>query len=491
MLWALFFVGLIILLGLARHSSAKPSPRPAPPRSTPLGPGETSASLPKTPVRTIGPAATAPVANSSIIYHDVLRELLQGDRNVFLAGRAGTGKSTLLRSMLSSAPHGTVVLAPTGIAALNVGGSTIHRFFKFPPRYLQANDIQISRTSRFWNAIRIVVIDEVSMVRSDVMNAIDLALRRNRRGDAPFGGVRMILIGDMGQLPPIVRTDEQEALRDQFGGPFFHDVSAVKNSEWVTIELRTVFRQSEKRFVEILDRMRSGVPEAVDLEALEARIERGEDDALTLTSRNARAAEINRDHLDALPGPSFIYSALIEGEFPEKDYPAEKDLTLKVGARVMLLRNDPDERWANGTMAEVTRLSRGNVWVKIAGREYDIAQAVWDKIDYEYDSERQTISPKVVASFRQLPLRLAWAVTIHKSQGQSFDSVHIDLPDRLWEHGQLYVALSRCRSLQRLSLSRAVSRVDIRVNQAAFGFFEDVFLEDHGAFATGEKLPKR
>lgn len=452
------------------------TPQPAPPRSAPAS-----------AVADLKPKAEPLVATSDL-YDGVLADLMSDRTNVFLTGKAGTGKSTLLKQFVSRCGPGVAIVAPTGIAAINIGGETIHRLFGLPIHYLEPDDIPFRRSEAFWKAISTLVIDEVSMVRADLMRGIDLSLRKNRRTDKPFGGVRVILVGDLGQLPPVVAEPElEQALRDQLGGPYFHNYAGLSACDWRIVELRHVFRQEDREFVGMLDAIRDGSPPSSILEDLNRRKTSNEpsEKAIILTLTNKRAAEINEARLNAIAHTASRFTAVVEGEFPKDSYPTDLELALKTGAKVMMLRNDSEGRWANGTIATVAKIRDKSVWVRIDGDEYELAPAVWEKFGYEYDAETQKVQRKIVGRFKQLPLRLAWAITVHKSQGLSLDVVHVDLPRAPWAHGQLYVALSRCRSLQGLTLSRNVGMVDIVVDAGAFMFGRDVALSKNPVAGIG------
>jgi len=424
------------------------------------------------------------------LYEPVIADMLSDRSNLFVTGKAGTGKSTLLREFVKRErqTRGVAVLAPTGIAAINAAGETINRFFRFPIHYLSPEDIEFRRSAEFWKALDTLIIDEISMVRADLMRAIDLSLQKNRRSNAPFGGVRVVLVGDLGQLPPVVAQEElKQALRDTFGGPYFQYWQGVDRCAWKVVELRHVFRQQNRQFVEILDAVRSGNPSEIALAALNARATRNPAaaSAVVLTTTNVRANMINRERLSTLPGNARTYQATIDGEFPDSMRPAETSLELKVNARVMILRNDPQGRWANGTIATVSRLAPGRVWIRLGDDEHELEPFVWERFSYEYDSKSKTVTPTVDGKFRQIPLRLAWALTIHKSQGLSFDQVHVDLEQPAWVHGQLYVALSRCRTLEGLTISRRITQTDIVFDDPAFDFLKNVQLSPDGEAGVG------
>lgn len=399
------------------------------------------------------------------------------DGHLFVTGRAGTGKSTLLRAMRDHIVDENIVLAPTGLAAVNVGGQTIHSFFGFPPRLIRPDDIRRSRNGRLMRKLKVIIIDEVSMVRSDLMWAIDQSLRINRgRPREAFGGVRLMLFGDLHQLPPVVQGDVVQHLEGEFGGPFFFQVPALSEGAGVTLlELDQVFRQSDEAFLTVLNRIRDGEVTEEDLEVLNERTHPirtlGEGDAFViLTPTNAAAQRINMAYLNALPTPERIYAAGITGEYSDSAHPTDANLLLKEGAKVILLRNDPDRRWVNGTIARVARLDDKRVWIELDGKTHEIEQVSWEARRYAYDQGAEKIVENVTGTFRQFPLRLAWALTIHKSQGLTLDKVYIDLGRGTFAHGQAYVALSRCRSLEGLALARPLRPSDVMFDNAAMGY---------------------
>lgn len=401
-----------------------------------------------------------------------------GEGHLFITGRAGSGKSTLLRCLRDHIGEDMVVLAPTGLAAVNVGGQTIHSFFGFPPRLIRSDDIRRSRNGRLMRRLRLLVIDEVSMVRSDLMWAIDQSLRLNRgRPREPFGGVRIIMFGDLHQLPPVVQEAEVAAhLESSFGGPFFFSLPALRDGAGTTLlELTAVFRQSEEALLWVLNRVREGDVDATDLDVLNQRVApirtlaEGEPYVI-LTPTNAAAHRINMAYLDALPGQARSYEAVIGGDYTASAHPTDTILVLKPGAKVMLLRNDSEGRWVNGTVARIARLDDTRVWVEVNGVEHEIEPASWESRRYAFDQAAQKIVETVAGTFRQFPLRLAWALTIHKSQGLTLDRVYIDLGRGTFAHGQAYVALSRCRTLAGLALARTLLPKDIIFDREAMGY---------------------
>jgi ATP-dependent DNA helicase PIF1 len=402
--------------------------------------------------------------------------------HLFVTGRAGTGKSTLLRHLRESIADQAIVLAPTGLAAVNVGGQTIHSFFGFPPRLIRGDDIRRSRNGTIMRRLKFLIIDEVSMVRSDLMWAIDQALRVNRgRPREPFGGVRLLLFGDLHQLPPVVQEPEvADHLDACHGGPFFFSVPALRDRPGTCLlELKQVFRQEDETLLSILDRVREGEVGPEDLELLNTRVvplrTLAEGEAyVILTTTNATANRINMAYLDALPGEPRSYEAGVTGEFNDSAYPTDSRLLLKPRAKVILLRNDPERRWVNGTVARISRLEERRVWVEIDGDEHELEPASWENRRYAYDQAEQKTVERVAGTFRQFPVRLAWALTIHKSQGLTLENVYVDLGRGTFAHGQTYVALSRCRTLTGLAFARALKPADVQFDPAAMGY-RDLF----------------
>ncbi len=395
--------------------------------------------------------------------------------NLFLTGRAGTGKTTMLKRFLEAAGDTAVVLAPTGVAAMNAGGQTLHSFFKLPPRLVEPQDIKRLRSTRLIRALETVIIDEVSMVRADMLDAIDRSLKLNRGSKRPFGGARMILAGDLHQLPPVVRGDEADILSERYGGAYFFNAPAFREAEFALLALKHVFRQAEPRFLSLLGALRTGRVTPTDEALLDTLVvTRTALDAsethVVLTPNNANALRINQARLEQLETRSQTYEAEIDGQFEERAYPTEAALELKEGARVMMIRNDPEGRWVNGTLASVEGFDADAVLVNIDGEVYGIEPAAWEKYRYKLDDKTKKVSRETVGTFRQIPLRLAYAVTIHKAQGLTLDRVFIDFDRGMFAHGQAYVAFSRARTLAGLEISRPLRPRDLVMDRAAFAF---------------------
>ena len=420
------------------------------------------------------PAGISPTSE----YAAALRHLTEGQGHLFVTGRAGTGKSTLLRALRDIVTEEMAIVAPTGLAAVNVGGQTIHSFFGLPPRLIQADDIRRSRNGRVMRHLKHLVIDEVSMVRSDLMWAIDQSLRVNRgRPREPFGGVRLMLFGDLSQLPPVVQEAEvADHLEDRHGGPYFFNVPALREGTGTSLlELSQVFRQAEGPFLTLLNRIRDGGVTQDDLSVLNDRVKPVRtlaegDPYIILTPTNAAAQRINLAYLEAAPGAAHSYQAAVTGEFNPTASPTDMTLILKRGAKVIMLRNDADKRWVNGTIARISRLEADRIWIDIGGAEHEVEQVAWENRRYAYDQSAQKVVETIAGTFKQFPIRLAWALTIHKSQGLTLDKVYIDLGRGTFAHGQAYVALSRCRTLEGLALARTMRPSDILFDPRALGY---------------------
>ncbi|QEE62478.1 AAA family ATPase [Salinibacterium sp. dk2585] len=388
--------------------------------------------------------------------------------HIFVTGRAGTGKSTLLNHLAWNTSKQVVICAPTGVAALNVGGQTIHSLFRLPIGVIADHDIeQGTELRKLLNTIDTLVIDEVSMVNADLVDAIDRSLRQARqRRNEPFGGVQVVMFGDPYQLAPVPGdADERAYFADTYKSMWFFDAKVWDEAELRIFELQVIHRQHEEEFKFMLNAVRHGMVTAEIAQRLNEMGARTppEDDAITLATRNDTVNRINATSLARLPGRALTATAEVNGDFGGRAYPADENLQVKVGARVMFLRNDPDQRWVNGTVGTVTRIA-DTVRVEVDGEEHEVLPAVWEKIKYTYSPATKQLRRDIVAEFTQFPLRLAWAVTIHKSQGKTYDRAIVDLGQRSFAPGQTYVALSRITALDGLYMTRPLRPSDIIVD---------------------------
>ena len=395
--------------------------------------------------------------------------------SIFLTGKAGTGKTTFLKALKEHSSKRIIVVAPTGVAAINAGGVTIHSFFQLPlSPYVPGTTFKDrydfgKEKRRIIRTLDMLVIDEISMVRSDLLDAIDNVLRRYRDPTLPFGGVQLLMIGDLHQLTPVVTPRDEELLRPYYDTPYFFGSHALQQTSYVTIQLTHVYRQQDQVFIDILNHVRDGVPTAEDLARLNARckpmfIPKPEEGYIRLTTHNRMADSYNDNELHKLPGKRYVFKAEIEKEFPESSYPADVNLELKQGAQVMFIKNDPSPShlYYNGRIGHVVGFEEGKIVVKCPGDDYTISvePAEWENTRYAINEETKVIEPQVLGVFRQYPLRLAWAITIHKSQGLTFEHAIIDA-SASFASGQVYVALSRCKSLEGLVLASQIQSRNI------------------------------
>ena len=395
----------------------------------------------------------------------------KGTGNLFVTGRAGTGKSTLLQHFRSTTSKNIVVLAPTGVAAVNVGGQTIHSFFGFKPNITLAGvKKKKGETLKLYKKIDVVVIDEISMVRADLFDAMARFLELNgRKPGLPFGGVRMIFFGDLYQLSPVVRRAEEEIFRHHYESPYFFSAQSFEGLALQWIELTKVFRQTDSAFLDLLNRIRNQTitdPELAEINRhmIDGDRQNGRQDIITLTTTKRQAEEVNLTQLNRLPGKKEQFHAEVSGDFEASSYPTEAELILKVGAQIMLLNNDSYGRWVNGTIAHIKKIDakEERLTVILPGQcEEEIIPYKWDLFHFQSDSKSGRLVPVSVGTFTQMPVRLAWAITIHKSQGLTFDRAVIDLTHRTFAHGQLYVAISRLKTLDGLFLTHPVKKSDI------------------------------
>lgn len=404
--------------------------------------------------------------------------------SLFLTGKAGTGKSTLLDYFRQTTCKNIAVLAPTGVAALNVGGSTIHSFFRFPLHPLHPDDIRpVSRQRRrLYQALDTLVIDEISMVRCDLLDGIDRFMRLNGNAPSqPFGGVQVIMIGDLLQLPPVVRNEEMPLFSDIYPSPYFFSAHVVDDVQLPMLELHKIYRQTDAEFIQLLNAIRTNQVTPAVLGQLNQRYQPqfrppAEQFYITLTTTNALANQINAARLQQLsPQQAHIFEAQVKGEFEERNAPTDVELALKIGAQVMFIKNDPKGRWVNGTLGKITSITQTSIHVQDEhGVPIEVEPTTWEMQKYQFDAAQQKVVAEVIGAFTQYPLRLAWAVTIHKSQGKTFDNVIIDLGTGTFAHGQLYVALSRCRSLAGLVLKTRVRAQDVIIDPKVAAFLREV-----------------
>lgn len=412
--------------------------------------------------------------------------------NIFLTGKAGTGKTTFLRTLKEKLPKRMIVVAPTGIAAVNAKGVTIHSFFQLPlSPFVPGSSFQGNQRSHFRfskqkiNIIRsidLLVIDEISMVRADLLDAVDDALRRFRRSRLPFGGVQLLMIGDLQQLAPVVKDDEWSMLSKYYDTMYFFGSHALRQTPYATIELKQVYRQSDERFLSILNKVRANKVDAETLAQLNSRYipnfqpPQG-DSYIQLTTHNAKAHDINRMKLMMLPGQPYTFKATVEGEFPELSYPTDETLTLKVGAQVMFVKNDSSggHRYYNGMICTITRFTEDGFTVTDSdnGTEIEVGRETWENNRYVLNEETKEITEQLEGTFTQFPVKTAWAITIHKSQGLTFDRAIIDV-QWSFSHGQTYVALSRCKTLEGIVLSAPIAPNAIISDSAVTAYTDDI-----------------
>ena len=407
-------------------------------------------------------------------------ERLESDRsNTFITGRAGTGKSTLLKFFREKTEKNIAVLAPTGVAALNVQGQTIHSFFKLKPG---TDETQIKRVygqaGAVYKKLDAVIIDEISMVRADILDLADKFLRLNgpTTGE-PFGGVQMIFFGDLFQLPPILTDAERDIFTARYESPHFFDSEAWNASTFRTEELTEVFRQTDLEFISVLDAIRSNDISEDHLRIINGRTgaDIGDGFKIALVTTNSRADSANMVELEKVSGKERVYNGKLSGNFTEKNLPTAEELRLKIGAQVMMLNNDQKKRWVNGDIAKVTDLRDGTAEIELqTGERHDVSAFTWEATRFVFDETAEKIKAEITGTFTQLPIRLAWAVTIHKGQGKTFDRAVVDLGSGTFAPGQAYVALSRVRSLEGLSLRRPLRRNDVFIDPRITEFMETI-----------------
>ena len=437
------------------------------------------------------------------IQQTVIRLINQSNQSIFLTGKAGTGKTTLLHKIINTTHKNTVVVAPTGIAALNAGGVTIHSMFQIAPNayvpdltYVPTNESEVrvdsvatlAKTFKMAAAklsvirsMELLVIDEVSMLRADTLDAIDYVMRKVRRRERPFGGVQVLFIGDLLQLPPVVKNDEWRILQKYYNSMFFFDALVIKQLPPIYIELKKIYRQQDEKFIHILNHLRNNVIDQDDIKVLAQYIHKDIDlqklnGYIYLTTHNAKADNINAQSLSRIQSKSYTFKAEIEGDFPEKIYPLDEKLTLKVGAQIMFTKNDPnaEKRYFNGKMGFIHSLSDDEIYVNFPEENliFELEKYEWFNVKYQINENTKEIEEKTIGAFVHFPIKLAWAITVHKSQGLTFDKAILDVAD-VFQPGQAYVALSRLRSLDGLILVDHLKMHHIHNDQTVMNYAQN------------------
>lgn len=413
--------------------------------------------------------------------------------SLFLTGKAGTGKSTFLKYIASTTKKKHIILAPTGIAAINAGGTTLHSFFKLPFHPLLPNDQQYSvrhirqtlkyngEKSKLIREVELIIIDEISMVRADIIDFIDKILRiYNRNMKEAFGGKQMLFIGDIYQLEPVLKTEDRKLLQNFYPSTYFFDAKVFQQFPLVSIELSKVYRQTDPTFISILDRIRTNNTSESDLSLLNQHVQETDQEndtndnmSITLSTRRDTVDWINAQELDKLPDEAVTFNGNITGEFPESSLPTSMELSLKVGAQIMFIKNDSGKQWVNGTIGVIIGIDEdgGLLYIHTEdGESLQVQREMWENIRYHFNEQEQKIEEELIGTFVQFPIKLAWAITVHKSQGLTFKNVVIDFSGGVFAGGQAYVALSRCTRLEGITLREPIKRKDIFVKSEVANF---------------------
>ena len=410
------------------------------------------------------------------------------NKNIFLTGKAGTGKTTFLHRIRAESLKRTVVVAPTGVAAINAKGMTIHSFFQLPfGPYVPGSKPDPSRQRNFTRkkinlikSVDLLIIDEISMVRADMLDAIDEVLRKYKNRRMPFGGAQLLMIGDLHQLPPVVKEEEWRLLNEHYQTPYFFGSQALQMTNPITVQLKHIYRQSDDTFIHLLNKVRDNQMDAEILETLNGRFRedfqpKEEEGYITLTSHNAAAYKINQTKLDDLATPLHQFTAKIEGNFPNQSYPTEETLSFKEGAQVLFIKNDTsmDKLYYNGKIGQITRIDEGVIYVKCPGdpSEIGVGMVSWTNVKYDLDEKTKEVTEEEIGKFTQYPLKLAWAITIHKSQGLTFERAIIDAA-AAFAHGQVYVALSRCKSFEGVVLHSRIDYSSVKTDTVVKNYSE-------------------